>query len=516
MTVEAIPNYATFISTFALETLSFNFNFYHNSEIFVTVTDLSGNITTLTQNVDYTVSGAGDISGGSVTLLKGQPIGYTITVNRELPLEQGTSLANNAPFFAKTIETSLDKLLMIAQQLQTKINNLSGLQGTQGPPGPPGPPGSYTPNYKYIEEYPGDNITTFPLNDAINAIGSTVTTLLVDSPQVAYVPQSLIYPIDHGWFGMCVNPINGNVYIGMYGGDIYMQTGGTGAFVAMGLTHRNWRSLVVNPLTGDLYAAVSFDYIYMMPSGSTTFTVVSGQTATHNWYQMTATATGDIYACEAGPNWAGGDIWKQTGGTGSFVALSQTSRFWFGMAAANGNVYASTANNSIYMQTGGTGNFVTLNQTIRSWLAMTADSSGNVYAATYGGDIFKQTAGTGNFISMGQNLVSGLTQTNVYSMGSDASGNVYASVYGGGESNGGIFKLPSGGSNFIDMNPSTNLTIPSTLTLWIIPPGMITVPEGNTLTIQGSIIAPDTQVFTVDWGQVVFGKNGSKSSWLGE
>jgi hypothetical protein len=35
-----------------------------------------------------------------------------------------------------------------------------------------------------------------------------------------------------------------------------------------------------------------------------------------------------------------GDIYKQTNGTGNFIALSQTSRQWGPMTSANGNVYA--------------------------------------------------------------------------------------------------------------------------------------------------------------------------------
>jgi hypothetical protein len=97
---------------------------------------------------------------------------------------------------------------------------------------------------------------------------------------------------------------NGNVYAAEIGGDIYMQTNGTGNFVALSQTNRNWYGMVAAP-NGNVYAAVQ-----------------------------------------------GVDIYMQTNGTGNFVALSQASRQFVGMAAApNGNVYVAVLNGDIYMQT---------------------------------------------------------------------------------------------------------------------------------------------------------------------
>jgi hypothetical protein len=137
---------------------------------------------------------------------------------------------------------------------------------------------------------------------------------------------------------------NGNVYAVVSGGDIYMQTNGTGNFVALSQTSRVWVAMAAAP-NGNVYAVVS-----------------------------------------------GGDIYMQTNGTGNFVALSQTTRNWVAMAAApNGNVYAAVYGGDIYMQTGGTGNFVALSQTTRNWWGITAAPNENVYANVDGGDIYKQT-----------------------------------------------------------------------------------------------------------------------------
>jgi hypothetical protein len=107
---------------------------------------------------------------------------------------------------------------------------------------------------------------------------------------------------------------------------------------------------------------------------------------------MAAATNGDIYAVVFN-----GDIYKQTGGTGNFVALGQTSRQWRGITVApNGDVYACVGVGDIYKQTGGTGNFIALNQTARDYYGMTAAPNGDIYAAVLLGDIFIQTGGTAN------------------------------------------------------------------------------------------------------------------------
>jgi hypothetical protein len=148
---------------------------------------------------------------------------------------------------------------------------------------------------------------------------------------------------------------NGNVYVGVFNGDIWIQTNGTGAFVALGQTTRRWTGITFNPLNGDVYASVD-----------------------------------------------GGDIYMQTGGTGNFIGLGQTSRQWGQMTVnpTNGNVYVAGINYQwggtapIYMQTGGIGNFIEVANSYNSWRGLEADINGNVYACSYGAGtpgIFLQT-----------------------------------------------------------------------------------------------------------------------------
>jgi len=106
-----------------------------------------------------------------------------------------------------------------------------------------------------------------------------------------------------------------------------------------------------------------------------------GQT-TRRWVGMT-TLGNDVYACVSG-----GDIYKQTGGTGDFIALGQTLRAWRGMTTLGNDVYACVNGGDIYKQTGGTGDFVALGQTSRNWRGMTTLGN-DVYACVQYGDIYK-------------------------------------------------------------------------------------------------------------------------------
>ena len=92
---------------------------------------------------------------------------------------------------------------------------------------------------------------------------------------------------------------------------------------------------------------------------------------------------------------------KASGGTppSAFLPLSQTSRAWRGMTALGSDVYACVHGGDIYKQTGGTGNFVALSQTSRAWHGITTLGS-DVYACVDNGDIYKQTGGTGVYLDI--------------------------------------------------------------------------------------------------------------------
>lgn len=102
-------------------TVNFTVPFYFLDQTHVLVTrgNADGTETILQLTTDYTVSGAGNPAGGSITLTSASlaPVGSTITRTRNVPLTQGVSLPETGPTPSKSLEAELDKLTMIAQQI---------------------------------------------------------------------------------------------------------------------------------------------------------------------------------------------------------------------------------------------------------------------------------------------------------------------------------------------------------------------------------------------------------------
>lgn len=131
MTVTSPTNTATFDGNGVTTVFPFAFRFFadNNLEVVRTLADESTAILTL--GIDYTVQGANDLDGGSITT-----IGFVLaadeelTVTRVLAPVQLTDLRNQGKFFAETHESVFDYLTMLIQQLGNSIgvNNSKSLR----------------------------------------------------------------------------------------------------------------------------------------------------------------------------------------------------------------------------------------------------------------------------------------------------------------------------------------------------------------------------------------------------
>lgn len=81
----------------------------------------TGAETVKTLTTDYTVSGAGNEAGGSVTMLTAPASGVTLVISYNVPRTQGIDYVENDPFPADTHEEALDKLTIIAQEQDETI-----------------------------------------------------------------------------------------------------------------------------------------------------------------------------------------------------------------------------------------------------------------------------------------------------------------------------------------------------------------------------------------------------------
>lgn len=104
-------------------TLDFAVSYYflENSHLKVILRSSTGVETVQTITTNYTVTGAGEPSGGTVSMLVAPPTGTTLVILRNVPATQETDYLANDPFPAESHERALDKLTMLVQQNQFKL-----------------------------------------------------------------------------------------------------------------------------------------------------------------------------------------------------------------------------------------------------------------------------------------------------------------------------------------------------------------------------------------------------------
>ena len=118
MTVQTSSNVATGIGNGVTTVFPVGYKFNEESDLVVLrIDDATSAAETLTLNSDYTVQGAGNEAGGSVTMSAPLAVGKTLTITRIVDILQLTDLRNQGKFFAEVHEDSFDKFIMIMQQL---------------------------------------------------------------------------------------------------------------------------------------------------------------------------------------------------------------------------------------------------------------------------------------------------------------------------------------------------------------------------------------------------------------
>lgn len=121
MTVSTEVNENTYTGNGTTTVFPYQFRIFSKSDLVVQVSDLNENVTTLTLDTNYTVSGAGGYRGGNVTLMAPLASGWRISIARELEITQDTDLRNQGKFFAETHEDVFDRLTMLIQQVYRRF-----------------------------------------------------------------------------------------------------------------------------------------------------------------------------------------------------------------------------------------------------------------------------------------------------------------------------------------------------------------------------------------------------------
>lgn len=132
MTVASTTNRNDYVGNGAVDTYSYSFRIFADSDLLVTIADTTGVETELTLTTHYTVTGAGASSGGNVALVNGSfdwidadgdlKTGYSLTIRRVRPLTQLTDIRNQGSYFPEDIEDAFDHLMFVLQQHQDELN----------------------------------------------------------------------------------------------------------------------------------------------------------------------------------------------------------------------------------------------------------------------------------------------------------------------------------------------------------------------------------------------------------
>ena len=94
---------------------AFDFLLLLATDLVVTVTDLSGVVSTKTLGADYTVSGIGNVNGGSVSFTAAPPAMHAVRIFRAVQLKRDTDYAENGDLLADTLDRDFDRLWMALQ-----------------------------------------------------------------------------------------------------------------------------------------------------------------------------------------------------------------------------------------------------------------------------------------------------------------------------------------------------------------------------------------------------------------
>jgi len=122
MTVSTTESRIGYNGNGATTAFAFPYRFLANADLVVTLVRADTTQVVQTLNTDYTVTGAGDDAGGTVTMVVPPATGQQLVIVRDVPLTQETDYISGDPFPAESHETALDKLTMISQRLNNLIS----------------------------------------------------------------------------------------------------------------------------------------------------------------------------------------------------------------------------------------------------------------------------------------------------------------------------------------------------------------------------------------------------------
>ena len=151
------------------------FQFDDEADIQVILRASDGTETVQTLTTHYTVSGAGNPSGGTVTMVTAPASGKKLRIVRNLDYTQGTDYTEGTAFPAATHENALDKLTQLTQQLAHELKRAPKLASTSSNYPAVFPDGGSTKK-GYLVRWDSTTGTSLEVVSPTDAITGTETT----------------------------------------------------------------------------------------------------------------------------------------------------------------------------------------------------------------------------------------------------------------------------------------------------------------------------------------------------
>lgn len=112
-----------YVATANQTDFDYNFPIFEDGDLVVaTAPDENSEAEVLALNTDYTVSGEGNDTGGTVVLTTGVSAGTIVTIYRDIPIARNTDVSQNGPWSSTAYNDELDKIVLILQQLKLLLD----------------------------------------------------------------------------------------------------------------------------------------------------------------------------------------------------------------------------------------------------------------------------------------------------------------------------------------------------------------------------------------------------------
>mgnify|MGYP003141834189 CR=1 FL=1 len=122
MTVSSTTTRNSYSGNGSTTTFAYGFKIFADADLTVILRASTGVETVQSLTTNYTVTNAGNASGGNVVFGTAPASGVTVVIRRNMAITQATDYVANDPFPAATHEDALDRLTFISQQMQEEVD----------------------------------------------------------------------------------------------------------------------------------------------------------------------------------------------------------------------------------------------------------------------------------------------------------------------------------------------------------------------------------------------------------